>query len=149
MLNWIARHVDQADRVELWLAADEFPESWLADLQVKVESAIRPAMNRVLDVENLNGMCVGEGSFSAKITDPLCPWNAGDWLFEGSDGNLKVMKTINADCELAIQGLTALVAGTHDPQDFPLRGWGDPDSALQSIQSQMFPRLCPYMHEIF
>ena len=149
MLNWIARHVDQADRVELWLAADEFPESWLADLQVKVESAIRPAMNRVLDVENLNGMCVGEGSFSAKIIDPLCPWNEGDWLFEGSDGSLKVMKTINADCKLAIQGLTALVAGTHAPQDFPLRGWGDPDSALQSIQSQMFPRLCPYLHEMF
>jgi predicted acetyltransferase len=149
MLNWIARHVDQADRVEIWLAADELPESWLADLQVKVESAIRPAMNRVLDVENLNGMCVGEGSFSAKIIDPLCPWNEGDWLFEGSDGNLKVMKTINADCELAIQGLTALVVGTHDPQDFPLRGWGDPDPALQAIQSRMFPRLCPNLHEMF
>ena len=149
MLNWIARHVDQADRVELWLAADEFPESWLADLQVKVETAIRPAMNRVLDVENLNGMCVGEGSFSAKIIDPLCPWNEGDWLFEGSDGSLKVMKTINADCELAIQGLTALVAGTHAPQDFPLRGWGDPDPVLQSIQSRMFPRLCPFLHEMF
>jgi len=149
LLNWIARHVDQADRVELWLAADEFPESWLADLQVKVETAIRPAMNRVLDVENLNGMCVGEGSFSAKIIDPLCPWNEGDWLFEGSDGSLKVMKTINADCELAIQGLTAPVAGTHAPQDFPLRGWGDPDPVLQSIQSRMFPRLCPFLHEMF
>jgi predicted acetyltransferase len=149
MLNWISRHVDQADRVELWLSADEFPESWLADLQVKVESAIRPAMNRVLDVENLNGMCVGEGSFSAKIIDPLCPWNEGAWLFEGSEDSFKVTKTINADCELTIQGLTALVAGTHAPQDFPLRGWGDPDPVLQSIQSQMFPRLCPYLHEMF
>jgi predicted acetyltransferase len=149
MLNWIARHVDQAEHVEMWLAADEFPESWLADLQVKVESAIRPAMNRVLDVENLNGMCVSEGSFSAKIIDPLCPWNEGDWLFEGSDGSLKVMRTVNADYKLAIQGLTALVAGTHEPQDLPLRGWGDPDPVLQSIQSRMFPRLCPYMHEMF
>ena len=149
MLNWIARHVDQADRVELWLAADEFPESWLVDLQVKVESAIRPAMNRVLDVENLNGMCAGEGSFSAKIIDPLCPWNEASWLFEGREGKLEVTKRSKADCELTIQGLSALVAGTHDPQGFPLRGWGDPDSALQSIQSQMFPRLCPYMHEMF
>jgi len=149
MLNWIAQHVDQADRVELWLAADEFPESWLVDLQVKVESAIRPAMNRVLDVENINGMYVGEGSFSAKIIDPLCPWNEASWLFEGREGSLKVMKTLETDCKLTIEGLTALVAGTHDPQDFPLRGWGDPDPALQAIQSQMFPRLCPYMHEMF
>ena len=37
LLEWIARHVDQADRVELWLAPYERPETWLADMQVKVE----------------------------------------------------------------------------------------------------------------
>jgi predicted acetyltransferase len=149
MLNWIARHVDQADRVEIWLAPDEYPETWLADIQVKVESAIRPAMCRVLEVEKIGGMAVGEGSFSARLFDPLCPWNEGVWKFEESSGALQVSKATRADCELTIQGLSALISGMHDPQDFPLRGWGNPGLELQAIQRSMFPRMCPFMHEMF
>lgn len=149
MLNWIARHVDQADRAEIWLAPDEYPETWLADIQVKVESAIRPAMCRVLDVEKIGGMAAGEGSFSARVSDPLCPWNEGAWIFDGSSGTLQVSKATHADCELTIQGLSALVAGAHDPQDFPLRGWGNPGPGLQAIQRSVFPRMYPYMHEMF
>ena len=149
MLNWIARHVDQADRVEIWLAADEHPDLWLADIQVKTESAIRPAMSRVLNVEKISEMNVGEGSFSAQIIDPLCPWNEGSYRFESSAGKLQVSKTSKAECQLTIQGLTALIAGAHDPQDFLLRGWGDPDPALQTILRTMFPRAYPFMHENF
>ena len=149
MLGWIARHVDQADRVELWLPEDEYPETWLADIQVKVESAIRPAMSRVLDVEKIGGMNVGKGSFSARIIDPLCPWNEGLWRFESGDGKLQVSKASKTDCELTVQGLTALIVGMHDPQDFPLRGWGNPDPAIQSIQREMFPKMNPFMHENF
>jgi predicted acetyltransferase len=149
MLNWIARHVDQADRVEIWLPDDEYPETWLADLQVKVESAIRASMSRVLDVEGIHGMSVGEGSFAVRVADPLCPWNEGMWRFESSGGKLQVSKTSKADCQVTVQGLTALIAGTHDPQDLPLRGWGDPNSALQSIQRGMFPRMRPFLHENF
>jgi predicted acetyltransferase len=149
MLNWIARHVDQADRVEIWLPEDEYPELWLSDIEAKVESAIRPAMNRVLDVEKVGGMQVGEGSFSAKIIDPLCSWNEGIWRFESRNRKLQVDKTSQADCELTVQGLSALIAGTRDPQDFPLRGWGDPDSTLQAVQRKMFPAERPYMHENF
>lgn len=149
MLNWIARHIDQADRVEVWLPDDEYPETWLADTQVKVESSIRAAMSRVLDVNNIGGMDVGDGSFSARIIDPLCPWNEGSWRFESSDGKLQVFKSSKADCDLTIQGLTSLIAGIHDPQDIPPRGWGNPDIALQSIQRVMFPKMRPYIHEIF
>jgi predicted acetyltransferase len=149
MLNWIARHVDQADRVEIWLPENEYPETWLADIQVKVESAIRAAMSRMLDVEKVGGMDVGEGSFAAQIVDPLCPWNDGMWRFESSGGKLQVSKSSKADCQLTIQGLTALIAGTHDPQDFLLRGWGDPDPALQSVQRGMFPGMRPHLHENF
>ena len=149
MLNWIARHIDQADRAEIWLPADEYPETWLADTQVKVESAIRAAMSRVLDIEKIAGMNVGEGSFSAKIIDPICPWNEGTWRFELHDGKLQVSKTTKMECELTIQGLTALIAGAHDPQDIPLRGWGDPDPSTQSILRRMFPRMNPFMHENF
>ena len=149
MLNWIARHVDQADRAEIWLPSDEYPETWLADMEVKVESAIRPAMSRVLDVERIGGINVGEGSFSAQIIDPICPWNEGVWKFESSSGKLQVMKTSKAECQLTVQGLSALIAGTRDPQDFPLRGWGDPNPMLQSTMREMFPRLSPFMHENF
>jgi predicted acetyltransferase len=150
LLNWIARHVDQADRAELWLAEDEYPESWLADIQVKVEALTLPrAMSRVLDIEKISGMSVGEGSFSARIIDPLCPWNEGCWRLESCDGKLETSKTSKAECELTIQGLTSLISGTHDPQDIPLRGWGDPDPALQTIQREMFPRMRPFLHEVF
>ena len=149
MLNWIARHVDQADRAEIWLPPDEYPETWLADIQVKVESAIRPAMSRVLDIEKMGGMRVGEGSFSAMVNDPLCPWNEGRWQFAAHEGILQVSRAAQADCELTIQGLSALVSGAHDPQDFPLRGWGNPTPELQAIHGSMFPRLQPFMHEMF
>jgi predicted acetyltransferase len=149
LLSWIARHVDQADRVELWLPDDEYPETWLVDIQVKVETTIRAAMSRVLDVEKISGMNVGDGSFSARIIDPVCPWNEGCWHFESYEGKLRTSRTSKAECELAIQGLTALIAGIHDPQDIPLRNWGNPDSALQSIQRGMFPRMSPFLHEVF
>jgi hypothetical protein len=88
MLSWIARHIDQADRTELWLPADEYPETWLADIQVTFDSVFRAAMSRVLDVEKNGDMNVDEGNFSARIIDPLCPWNEGMWRFESSEGRL-------------------------------------------------------------
>jgi predicted acetyltransferase len=149
MLNWIARHVDQADRAEIWLSAEENPDLWLADIQVNTESAVRAAMSRVLDVERIGGMFVGEGVFSAQVIDPLCPWNEGAWKFEASGGKLQVTKTSKAECQLTVQGLTALIAGAHDPQDFSLRGWGDPNPELQSVLRRMFPRMRPFLHENF
>ncbi len=149
LLNWIARHADQANSAELWLPPDETPETWLPDLQIKLEAAIRPAMSRVLDVEKMGGMKAGVGSFSARIIDPLCPWNEGAWRFEGCDGELQVTRTSAADCELTIQGLTALVNGAHEPQDFSFRGWGNPNPALQAAQRAIFAKMCPYMHENF
>jgi predicted acetyltransferase len=149
LLNWIARHVDQANRVELWLAEDEYPELWISDIDVKIESAVRPAMNRVLDVEKIGGMSTGKGSFSAKIIDPLCPWNEGTWQFDSTNGSLQVSKAIKADCELTIQGLSALIAGTRDPQDLPIVGWGNPNPRLQTVMRGIFPAARPYMHENF
>jgi predicted acetyltransferase len=149
MLNWIARHVDQADRVEIWLTEDEYPELWLADTQVKVESPVRSAMSRVLDVEKIAGMKAGNGSFVAKISDPLCPWNEGVWRFETSSGKLQVTRASKPDCEMTIQGLSALITGTRNPEDLPVIAWGNPDPILQSIQCEMFPFAHPYMHENF
>jgi predicted acetyltransferase len=149
LLGWIARHIDQADRAELWLTPNEYPETWLADLQLKVEAAVRPAMCRVLNVEKMGGMNLGQGHFSARIIDSMCPWNEGTWRFTSLDGQLEVSRSTDAECELTIQGLSALVNGTHDPQDFPFRGWGNPDSKLQSDLRKIFTPAVPYMHEYF
>jgi hypothetical protein len=121
LLQWIARHTDQASQAEIWLAPFEQPETWLSDVQVKTESQTRAPMGRVLDVSRLGGMQVGSGCFSARIADPLCSWNEGLWRFESSDGALQVTRADEADCILSIQALTALVYGTHDPDDFAIR----------------------------
>jgi hypothetical protein len=81
--------------------------------------------------------------------DPLCSWNNGCLAFESNDGKLAVSTTTKADCELNIQGLTALIDGIHDSQDIPLHHWGNPDARLQAILRNVFPRMSPYMHEHF
>lgn len=149
LLNWIARHVDQTDRAEIWLPEYEYPELWLSDLEVKFESADRPAMCRILDVEKIGGMQVGNGEFSARIMDPTCSWNEGNWHFESTDGMLQVTKSNQADCEINIKGLSVLVTGSRDPQDFSFLGWGNPTPELQSVMKELFPPARPYMHEMF
>lgn len=106
-------------------------------------------MGRVLDIEKMNGINVGEGAFSVEILDPTCPWNEGSWKFEGQSGKLKVTKTKQAEHQLTIQGLSALVYGSLAPGSFRFRGWGAfPESMEKSMQS-LFPPETPYLHEFF
>ena len=153
LLQWIARHIDQANRVELWLPPFELPETWLADMDVTVETAYFTPMGRVVDVAQIGGMHTGPGCFSTRVTDPLCPWNEGIWRFETLDGVLQVHPVTSVegatDCTLSIQALTALIYGTHDPDDFIFRNWGNPSTQLQTTMRVMFPRMLPHMHEIF
>jgi predicted acetyltransferase len=149
LLQWIARHIDQAERVEMTLPPFELPETWLADLNVVPEPVFRAPMGRVLDVAKIGGMETGPGRFSARISDPLCPWNEGMWAFETLDGLLQVAEAHEANCQLTIQALTALIYGTHDPSDFPIRGWGDPSPELQAVMHKIFPPRQPHMHEFF
>ena len=149
LLDWIARHIDQASEVEMWLAPYEQPETWWADMKVKVETAVRAPMGRVLDVAQIGGMNSGPGRFTARISDPVCPWNEGVWLFETVGGVLQVSPAEMAQCELSIQGLTALVYGTHSPEDFAVRGWGDPSPAQQVMMQSVFSPQIPYLHEMF
>lgn len=149
LLDWIARHIDQADRTEIWLPPYEHPETWLADMQVKIESQVRAPMSRVLNIAGIGGMETGKGSFAASVIDPVCPFNEGKWKFESIDGRLHISKTDKADCELTMQGLSALVFGTHDPQDFILRNWGNPTPETQTTMRAMFPSQTPFLHENF
>jgi predicted acetyltransferase len=148
LLEWIARHVDQADRVLSLVPPDENPETWLSDLNAKTESFNAP-MGRILDVANISGLRVGVGSFSAHIRDPFCPWNESVWRFESVDHHLQISPAGSADCELSIQALSALVYGAHAVGDFAYRGWGNPSTALQTAMQEMFPSRTPYLDEMF
>lgn len=149
LLQWIARHVDQASEVEIWLPPYEQPETWLSDLQVRTESQVRAPMGRIVDVAGLGGMHTGPGRFTVRVSDPLCPWNEGVWQFETVDGVLQVTRAAKANCDLSIQGLSSLVYGTHDPGDFRFRGWGNPPAPVQATMRAVFPPLIPYLHEYF
>ena len=149
LLQWIARHVDQASEIEIWLPPFERPETWLADIRVTTESQVRAPMGRVVDVAGLGGMHTGPGSFSARISDPICPWNEGVWGFETVDRRLQVSPAEQADCDLTIQALAALIYGTHDPDDFSIRGWGNPSPDSLATMRSMFSPQVPFLHEYF
>ncbi|GCE14736.1 GNAT family N-acetyltransferase [Tengunoibacter tsumagoiensis] len=148
LLEWLARHVDQAKTIEMRLHPGELPETWYPDLNVQLSSKDAP-LARVVNVLGLDGIPIGPGAFSAQIRDLYCPWNEGNFRFENAEGVLKVTRSERADFELSIQGLSALLFGTHDPASFALREWGSPDSNAQETLRQMFPPLLPYLHETF
>ena len=65
------------------------------------------------------------------------------------DGTLTVSRGRTADCDLTIQGLSALVYGVNDPAEFAIRGWGNPTPDVQASMRAIFPPLVPHLHEIF
>jgi predicted acetyltransferase len=148
-LGWIARHIDQTNQVVIALPVYEQPYTWFNDLDLQVECNWIAPMGRVLDITRIDGIAAGDGAFSAKIVDPTCLWNEGIWQFESQDGKLVVSPGKNSDCDLSIQGLSALVYGTNPPEDFQFRGWGDPPSEVQEEMRKMFPVALPHIHEFF
>lgn len=152
LLKWIALHVDQVDDVNFWrLPPGSHPETWVADLYPEVK-AFEPALSRVLNVARLDGLPIAAraGRFTAQITDDLCAWNNGVFTFEsGEDGVLSVSPGETADCTLSIAALSALLYGVRDPDEFHVRGWGDPSPQTQTVMRAMFPAALPYADATF
>lgn len=148
-LNWIAYHIDQTSEISIVLPSSSQPQTWFSDLRYKLGEYWISPMGRVLDIEKLNGLNVGEGSFSAQISDPTCPWNEGSWQFEGHSGKLAVTKIKQAEQRLTIQGLSALVYGNIPPSSFKFRGWGDIPADMGKNMLNLFPPAIPYLHEFF
>jgi len=149
LLEWIARHVDQAGNARIWLPAYEQPNTWLSDISPKLEPVFVSPMGRVLDVAAIEGMETSPGGFSVEIRDADCPWNNGTWKFESCSGKLKIAPAQKADCHLTIQGLSALIYGVNDPDDFSFRGWGNPSPEMAATMRAMFPPKLPYLHEYY
>ena len=149
LLAWLARHIDQASKLTLWLPAYEQPNTWFADMFPKLKPVFVAPMGRVIDVSGLSGMRTGKGHFAARIYDENCPWNNEIWDFNGDPGHLEVKPGKKEDFSLTIQGLSALIYGINDPSDFVIRGWGDPPEKFQDLLRNMFPSKIPYLHEYY
>ena len=158
LLQFLARHIDQFTQVNLPILPTENQELWLNDLSLKVSTrtwANNP-MGRIMNVEGLQGIQVGTGSLIIKIIDEQCEWNEGIFTFSSNNGILNVKKESNdefkADCSLTISGLTALVYGGYNIEDFPFRNWitNYPTSKefFQKIK-ELFTPVIPFMHEDF
>jgi predicted acetyltransferase len=149
LLSWIARHADQMQLAEIDLQPGEDPTTWLSDLDLKVEYVFPPGMGRVMDIPGMSGLHVGEGSFTAEVSDPFCSWNEGVWRLSDENGKLAVAKVEKAQCTLTIQGLSAIVYGTNDPGDLHAHAWGDVDERTAEAMRALFPKVTPYMHSKF
>jgi hypothetical protein len=149
LLSWLARHVDQAGKVEIWLPSYEQPNTWFPDIRPKLAPVFVAPMGRILDIRGMIGMKTQPGEFLVEIKDPLCPWNSGCWLFDGNSGLLDVTPGSDCDFSMTIQALSALIYGVSDPGDFPYRGWGNPSPASQEVMRKMFPMKLPYLHEYY
>ena len=149
LLDWIARHLDQVATVKLVLKPDLVGETLFTDIRPDIERYFVAPMGRVIDVEALTGLPVGDGELNISLTDPDCPWNEGDWHLQSLNGRLSVERTDKQGIALSIQGLTALVYGVYDSEEFSLRGWGDPDKETQSQMRQMFPAATPFIHAMY
>lgn len=149
LLNWIARHLDQVSKAILTIKPDQFGENLFTDLRPDFDGLYIPPMARVIKILALSGLPVGDGDFSIQVNDPECPWNNGIWQLTCDRGQLGIIEADHAQCELTVQGLTALVYGVYPPGEFALRNWGNPDKESQSALQKMFPPMTPFLHAVF
>ena len=149
LLNWIARHIDQATKVELTLNPNITGEILFTDIRPKFEGVFVAPMARVTSLAPLNDLPCGEGAIDIHLIDPDCDWNNGNWHFYSQNGHLKISKGAKADCILKIQGLTGLIYGVYRPEELNLRGWGEIDLQSENILERLFPPAVPFIHAMY
>ncbi|WDZ86252.1 GNAT family N-acetyltransferase [Micromonospora cathayae] len=160
LLQFLARHVDQVDRVSVVVAPGELPELWLTDLAVVCETRVtRPdhsaPMVRLLSTDALAGLPAGAGRCRVELTGDR--WLAGTYLLDGTTGHLEVLPgttgtaggAATPTATLTAAGLSALAYGVLDPAEVVVRGLGAvPADAVGELR-RLFPRELPYLHAGF
>ncbi|MEU1884482.1 GNAT family N-acetyltransferase [Micromonospora rifamycinica] len=161
LLQFLARHVDQVERISLRIPADELPELWLTDLAVHVEARVaRPGssapMARLLSMDALVGLPVGPGRVRVDLVDDR--WLGGTHLFDGTAGRLEstaggrsegASASRTPTATLTAAGLSALVYGVLDPAEVHLRGLGEVGPEAAAELRSLFPRALPYLFADF
>ena len=149
LLDWVAKHVDQVSKAELVLMPELAGEILATDIRPQFDGWFLAPMGRVISVPALAGLPSGTGEITVRVTDEDCAWNNGVWTLSSRDGKFEVSPADQPACDLTIHGLTALVYGAYDPDEFSLRGWGNPNTDQQQILRQMFPPAIPFLLAMF
>jgi len=155
LLKWFGMHADQVKEVHIPIMPHEFPETWLSDTfwgeygHIKSRDWVPSAMGRVVLVDQLSGLKVGKGKITFKITDDFCKWNNNTYTFESKNGSLFVSKSLKHDCQLTIQGLSAIIYGCYNLDDFHIKGWGEIPEKVEEKIRKLFPPKLPFLHADF
>ncbi|MGW5049903.1 GNAT family N-acetyltransferase [Actinokineospora sp. NPDC004072] len=146
LLRFLAQHAHQVTRIEIPVAPDEHPETWVGGLPVRTEAEVAyptapPLMARLLSVHALHGARCGPGRVAVEVVDD--DLLAGRYLLDGATGTLQVTGGTGEGAVLTAAGLSGLAYGVLDPQDVVVRGLGDiPASAAAELRS-LLPRRIP------
>jgi hypothetical protein len=153
LLQFFARHVDQVERVLVTVGIDDVPELWATDLTITTKSEVTSPLSsapmaRVLDLEALSGMPVGDAVAATVevVDDPLVQ---GTYRLAGEAGRLVVTKAASPQATLTAAGLSGLVYGVLDPIDVEIRGLGKIDPGAMAPLRGLFPRALPYLFADF
>ncbi|MCE7742090.1 MAG: GNAT family N-acetyltransferase [Candidatus Heimdallarchaeota archaeon] len=156
LLQFLAIHADQVNEIHLInIKPDESPETWINDTfwgekgKIISREWVPSCMGRIIQVGKMSGMQVGEGEISVKVTDEYCEWNNRTFNFKSNDGILEVTEKEETDCELSIQGLSALIYGCYTLDDFEFKGWGNLSLEHKIKLIKLFPKLKPFLHADF
>lgn len=152
LLQYFARHVDQAARVTVKVGTDEVPELWGTDMSVVTAGTVAlpregGPMVRVLDLDALTGMTVGEATAVVEVVGD--EFVRGVHTLDGAGGKLSITPGGTAQAQLTVGGLSALVYGVLDPVDVVVRGLGTIDADAIGPLRTLFPRNMPYLFADF
>jgi predicted N-acetyltransferase YhbS len=154
LLQFFGSHAGQVEKVSAGVPPDESPELWGTDFAAEISanvafpSSLAP-MGRVLSVEGLAGMPVGAAHIAVEVVDD--PFIAGHYELDGSSGVLDARRATRLvpDATLTVAGLSGLVYGVLDPDELPIRGFGQVGAAAAERLRTLFPRALPYLHAHF
>lgn len=151
LLQHIYSHLDQFKSVKLRILPNEKPETWIYDMKLKVKNRawVPSSMGRILDISQIGGMIVGEGSINIELMDYDCEWNNGKWKLYSENGKLVVEETDTADFTMNINGLSAIIFGGYDIDDINFRNWASMNEDHKMTVMKLFPSAIPSLFEMF
>lgn len=154
MLDFMARHVDQVKYISIPLLPGLDPQLWFTDdhdtvLLSNEERSWGAPMGRIVTLDGLNGIAVGDAEATITVNDAQAPWNNGTWTLSGKNGELSVQQGGNAGGEVSIAGLSAMLFSGLDPLTLPHRNWGSVNAETAEALQTLFPPATPYIHEFF
>ena len=155
LLQFLAIHSDQVKEIHITIKPEEYPETWINDAfwgdngKIISREWVPSCMGRIIQIEKISGIEGGEGEVSIKVSDEYCEWNNKIFKLKSNNGKLEVTEDDEADCELTIQGLSAIVYGCYNLDDFQFKNWGNLTEDIKSKIEKLFPKKAPSLHADF